>query len=171
MSDEQMIWVRTEPSVDGTTYVASVEFSGDRAIVLTPERATAYTRAVLDAAGRAEYDSAVFDQMKSKVEVDAVAQVILDLRKDRPPLDVEATAPLRLDPGVNSKGKPFLGLFVDDKQIGQWDVDDARQHAMHVMEAPLAADLDAAYRRVLMGMVGLDRAVAENVVDDLGKHR
>lgn len=170
MSDA--IWIKTEPSVDGSTYVVSVEFSDDRAIVLTPERVLRYATTVLGAAQRAEYDAAVFAQMRTLVTDDrAVAELITDLREDRPPLDDAATAPLGLVPGVNREGKPFIAVHIDGKHVGQWDVPDARSHALHALETVEAAELDGHYFRALKGLVGLDENRARQVVEDIGRHR
>ena len=97
--------------------------------------------------------------------------MVTDLRADRPPLDAAATDPLTFTPGVSlARRHPSLALHRHGEQIGQWEVGDARGHALHVLEAVAVADLDAAYRRALVGMVDLDEATAVVVVDDLRHH-
>lgn len=167
----QTVWIKTEPSVDGKTYVVSVAFSDDRSIVLTPDSSLRYASAVLAAAQRAEYDAAVFKQMRKLVDVEHAAQLIIDLRRDRPLLDSSPLAPMRLEPGVNSEAKPFLAVFIDDQQVGQWDVPDAREHALGVLEAVTAAELDAGYFRALVGIINLDEARARHVIEDVGLYR
>lgn len=161
------IWIRTSPSIDGSTYVVTIEFDEDRAIVLDRDLATRYATTMLAAVQRADFDAAVFAQMIQRVDLQSTAQLIQELRKDRPPLDDAATKPLRVDPGVNPKGKPFLALFLDDEQVGQWDLKDARDHATAVMEAIEAADLDAAYYRALVGIIQVEEPLARTILSRL----
>lgn len=171
-AEESVVWIKTEPSLDGTTYTVTIEADADRAIVLTPDTALAYASAVLGAAARAEYDAAVYRQLCAfDLEVEAVAQMITDLRRDRPPLDTAATKPLALEPGVNAKGEPFLVVLVEEDRVGQWSVPAAREHALIVLEAVAVADLDAGYLQALRGLIGLDEDRARAVVGDLGNHR
>lgn len=166
------VWIKTEPSTDGSAYVVTAEFSDDRAKTLTPEVALRYGSAVLAAAQRAEYDAAVARQLtRIGSDLDAALQIVTDLRNDRPPLDDEATAPLALDPGVNKRLAPFLVVKIDGEAVGQWTVGAAREHASHVLEAVAAADLDSNYYRALTGIVGLDEGRARAVVGDLGQYR
>lgn len=166
------VWVRTEPSLDGRTYVVTVEASEDLACTLSPQEATQYALAVLTAASRADYDASVARQMTKVVgSKDAVLQLVTDLRRDRPPLDDSATAPLTFEPGVNSKHQPFLLLKLNGEPVGQWDVEDARSHALAVMEAVVCADLDSAYYRALTSLVGIEEPRARNVVEDLARWR
>ena len=170
--EEGMVWIKTEPSLDGSTYVVTVEVSEDRAILLTPETSPRYALTILQAIARAEYDAAVFKQLGAIIpDQRAVAELIVDLRKDRPDIDTSATKPLEIEPGVNSKGKPFLSVLIDGEKVGQWTMADARKHALVAMEAVVVADLDSGYYRALNGLVGLDEGRARNVVDDLQYYR
>lgn len=172
MTDESAVWIKTEPSVDGSTYVVTIEFSDDRSIPLTPDTAPRYAMTILQAVARAEYDAAVYKQMSGIVSDPAsVAQVITDLRQDRPDVDHSVTKPLRIEPGVNNRGEPFLHVHVDDELVGQWTMEGAREHAVTAMEASIVADLDAGFYRALTGIVGLEPARARNVIHDLANHR
>jgi len=169
---ESAVWIKTEPSVDGSTYMVTVEIDNDRAIALTPDSAPRYAMTILEAIARAEYDAAVYQQLHTLVPDQlAVAQIIRDLRKDRPDIDTSATKPLEIEPGVNSKGKPFLDVLIDGKKVGHWTMQAAREHVLAALEVTAVADLDAGYYRALIGLVGLDEARARNVVDDLQHHR
>lgn len=169
---EDSVWIRTAPTVDGSGYVVTVEASADRAVVLTPDRALRYASAVLGAVQRAEYDAAVVRQLTAVLsDKSEAARMVIDLRGARPPLDVEATAPLAVEPGVNSRHEPFLHLRVDGELDGQWTLPDARQHALTVLEAVGAADLDSGYYRALRGSIGLEEGEARAVVEDVAKWR
>jgi hypothetical protein len=167
------VWVKTEPTVDGSAYVVTIEASDDVAVTLDPDRALRYAWGVLDAAHRAAYDAAVFKQLtKLGIEVPAAAMVVDQLRSDRPPLDAEATKPLGFDPGVSqSTEEAFLAILIGGERVGQWNVEDARGHALAVLESVAVADLDGGYYRALIGSVGLDENRARQVVEDVGSHR
>ena len=166
------VWIKTEPTVDGSAYVVTIEASDDRAMVLTPDRALRYASAILAYVARAEYDAAVVRQLRNLVDdMTAVGQIVTDLRTDRPPISDDATAPLRFEGGVSAfTGKAFLHIAIDGK-VGQWEIPAAKEHALAVLEAVSAADLDSGYYRALRGMVGLDENRARQVIDDLGKWR
>jgi hypothetical protein len=165
--------ISTEPSIDSKTYVVTLAASDDVAVILTPDRALQYALGILRAAHHAAYDAAVLRQMTIKVGVpmEAAAEVVGSLRADRPPLDHEATRPLRLEPGVNKHLEPFLVISVNGEQLGQWSVEDAEQHAMFVLSTVVVADLDSAYYRALTGLVNIEEPRARNIVADLANHR
>ena len=170
--EESTIWIKTEPSIDGSTYMVTVEIDEDRAIPLTPESAPRYAMTILEAIARAEYDAAVYRQLMDLVpDQQAVAQIIGDLRKDRPDIDTSATKPLEIRPGVNLQGEPFLDVLIDSEKVGQWTMEAAKEHVLTALEVTAVADLDAGYYRALVGLVGLDEGRARNVVDDLQHHR
>jgi hypothetical protein len=172
MPEENMVWIKTEPSLDGSTYVVTVEVSADRAITLTPQSAPRYAMAILAAVSRAEYDAAVFAQMSPLInDLKAVGQLISDLRKDRPDIDISATAPLEIRPGVNKDAKPFLTVLIDGEPVGQWTIDDAYEHVRVALQVSAVADLDAGYYRVLTGIVGIEPAKARSIIEDLQHHR
>ncbi|MGI5292759.1 hypothetical protein ACQEVF_56940 [Nonomuraea polychroma] len=165
------IWVRSDVTPDGI-YTAAIHFSDDRSRVLDHDAGMRYVHAVVAAAARAEHDAAVVRQLTSLgLPRQAVGEAVQSLREDRPPLDHTATAPLRLEPGVSGQtGEAFITVIIDDKPVGQWTADDARSHAVGVLEVFTAVDLDAAYRRYLVATVGLDLPTATAVVTGLGEH-
>jgi hypothetical protein len=175
MPDEpDNVWVTSEPSPDGSTYMVSLTVGEDVAVALDRDRADRYIWAINAAINYAAYDAAVVRQMKSRpgLPMEAIGQLIVDLRKDRPPIDADATAPFRYEPVVAAKSlTPFLHIHVGGKRLGQWTLDDARQHIRHVMEVLTTADLDAAYYRCLVGLVGTEPPRARNVVMELAKWR
>jgi hypothetical protein len=170
---ETTIWVTSDVTPFGN-YQLAIHFDDDTSRVLDRDAAYAYASAILDACERAEYDAAVARQLSRvlKMPEDLVGQVISDLRADRPPLDQAAISPLDLEPGVSAKsGRPFLTIYRSGRPIGQWEMSDARGHATHVLRALEAVPLDAAYRRYLVGQIGIEPERALNVVDDLANHR
>jgi hypothetical protein len=168
--DDNAVWVNSEPSIDGGTYTVTVQYTSDRARTLTRDEGFRYVSTVLDAVNRAQYDAAVLRQFTRVLDADLsmAAEVVKSLRKDRPPLNEEDIAPLRLIPGVSAHtGDAFLEVHVEDKRLGQWDAKDALEHITYVLEAFPVADLDAAYYRVLVGVYGVDPDRARGMVGDL----
>lgn len=173
MTKTSTVWLRSELAPDLSHYVVTLEASDDVARILTPTTGLKYAAGVLAAAERADYDAAVIRQMGVglKLPLDVAGQVVSDMRQDRPPLRDVDTHPLRFEPGVNMEGDGFLVVSLNDERLGQWTVEDARLHAMGVLQVIAVADLDATYFRTLVGLVGLDKGRASQVVGDLGKYR
>ena len=170
---EDSVWIRTEPSVDGKTFMVTVEFTEDRSITLDRQGAFEYAHAILTAVQYAEYDAAVYQQMKSRIPDEQTAmQLVVDMRAERPEPDFSNYAPFALAPGVSMwSGKAFLRVMLDGKTAGQWELDAAREHAMMAIEALIVADLDNAYLKILKGLVGLEDEKARQVVADLVRFR
>lgn len=163
-----VVWIRTEPDITGT-YRLKIEIDEDRGQFLTAEEARAYGEYVLGQTVLAHYDSLVFRQLTAGTkDPRAAADVIQDLRKDRVP--AQSPLPLALRPGVNIQGKPFMTVVIDGKDVGQWSIPDAREHALRILEGVQRADLDEQYRRTLVSLVGLDDAVARSAVEGLTTH-
>lgn len=169
-------WIYTNPTDKG--FRVGIKAAGGHDITITPAQARDHAEAVLLVAARAEYDAAVFCQMYDLVEnLDAVGQIVLDLRRDRPEIDQQRTFPLVLTPGVAQDGageyRPFIAISIDgvEEQVSQWTPDEARAHAVGLIETITAADLDQDYLRVLTGLVGIERARALNVIGDLQRWR
>jgi hypothetical protein len=165
--------INTEPSLDGKTYVVTLSLSDDFALTLTPPRAMAYSNGLLAAVADAEYDHAILRQVTEKLGLDerTAMELVADVRKDRP---AREAAGLRFVSGVSQRlREPFVQVqgVVSDRPYGQLDAAAARRHALHVIEAVPAADLDAGYYRTLRSLVGVDEGVARQCVEDIGAHR
>lgn len=168
--ESQTVWIRTSPDPEGT-YRPTIDVGDDVAYILTRESATEHVFNVLSAVAEAEYDAAVLRQMNNIVdEPQAAIQVVLDLRKDRP--DPISVGPLVFRPGVSTRtGNAFLKVMLNGKALGQWTIQDARDHALRVLEAVLVADLDAAYLRTLQTLIQIDEQTSRSIVGDLFKWR
>lgn len=163
-----VVSVVSDLAADGRTYVVTVQLDGDTARTLDRDQGNAWVNTVLAVAARAEHDALVLRQLTAMgISLHEAAQCIADLREDRPPLDVAATEPMRLEPGVSPKGEPFIGVFIKGTQVGQWTGTDARSHAAGILEVLTAVDLDAAYHRYLVGTIGVDAELARSAVNRL----
>ena len=175
MSDtaaDRAVWIKTDPTPDGSGYIVTLEVGQDTARILTPDEAMAHAAGVLAAAHRAEYDAAVLAQLtKLGIDREGTVMVVRQLRADRPPLDPAVTYPLTLEPCVNGAGVPFITVASPGHEQGQWTTTDARSHAIAVLECVAVADLDAAYLRALTGLIGLDKNRARRAVEDLVNYR
>ncbi|WP_042400069.1 hypothetical protein [Streptacidiphilus carbonis] len=161
---DAVISIVSDLAPDGRTYVATIHLDGDTARTLNRDQGIAWASTVLTAAAQAEHDALVIRQLAGKVGMALDLACVGDLRADRPPLDDAATAPLRLEPGVNAKMEPFLALYINGEQMGQWTCQDAREHATGILEVMAAVDLDAAYYRFLTGSVKVDPPEARGIV-------
>lgn len=175
MTEEDSIWIRTEPSVDGSTFMVTVEFGQDRSITLDEQGAFQYAKAILTAVQYAEYDAAVLKQMRELMpgaDEQTVMQLVVDMRNERPEPDFTGYEPFALVPGVSIySGKGFLTVMLDGKRAGQWDIPAAREHAMMAIEALIVADLDNTYLKILKGIVGLEDEKSRQVVAQLVRFR
>lgn len=169
MSDtEGSVWIRTVPTKPGS-YGIVLDLDDDHAQHLTPNQAHAHALAVLRSVQITEHDAKVYGQLAALTDTATAAGLVLALREDRAPLSDrdQSTLPFHLEPGITIQGKPFLRFLVAGKAIGQWSLDQAREHAIGVLEAVVAAQLDTAYHRALVDSVGLDAPAAERAVDAL----
>jgi hypothetical protein len=173
VADDHQIWLTTEPTLDGKSFMVVIEYSKDRSIALGKQSAFEYAHKILTAVQYAEYDAAVFAQMKERLDDDvACAQVVDDLRKSRPEVSFVGFEPFALVPGVSVfTGKPFLTVMLDGKADGQMDLDGAREHALMALEALTVADLDNTYLKVMRDTIGLPEETARAVVANLVRYR
>jgi hypothetical protein len=172
LADIDAIWVISDRTADDV-YIPTIQLGEDLAIPLPGAKATAYATTVLTAVAYAEYDAAVFAQMRLGVGVpeDLVATVLQGLREDRPPLDDATTAPLRFDPLISSRDKTAaVHVSLNGERFCQWTAADARGHAVHVLDVATGVPLDAAYLTHLRGLnIAAERA--RSLVDDLRNWR
>ena len=174
LAEAEAVWVISDLMPDGVTYVPTIHIGDDLAFPLEGDRAIAYATTVQRAAERAAYDEIVCAQLMELLKGDgqSVAEVVIKMRDQRPPLDDEATAPFTFEPFVSALTREG-GLFVSvhGKRLFQWSVADARQHAGHVIQVLCGVELDAAYRTLLTETVGLKPETARVMVDNLQTHR
>lgn len=153
-------------------YTATVTARGT-VLPLTRETGLAYAATVMEAAARAEYDQAVYRHMYEMLGDHRQAlSTVLELREDRLPLDDSATFPFTFEPLVLSKTMTgAVNGYVRGAAVTQWPVADARQHALHVLDAVVAVELDTAYHRYLKTVIGLEAADCRAAVGLLREHR
>lgn len=175
-SDEDAIWVRTEPTPDGTDYMVTIDIDEDRAFSLTEDEAKRYTFLLMEVLARTQYDAAVFGQVKAMVNnkggdpLPAAAQTVGDLRDRRPPIDFSGYM-MWFEGGVNVEGEPFIRLETPTGPIGQWTIAEARGHISGILDAVPTARLDQSYLVTLQEVVGVTEQIARNVVEDLANYR
>jgi hypothetical protein len=165
------LWITSDPRDDGS-YTVTVSLQGDRTWAFTPFKLRRYAAGALRTAAEADYEQAVIDQLRAgDVDLRVVLETVAALRHFRPANDAARDCPLHYEPGVNPAGKAFVKIMVDDQQVGQVDPAELRRHAMVAYEAEVVAELDAAYRKVLVRVVGVTDEEAIGAVTDLGDHR
>jgi hypothetical protein len=170
------VWVKTEWDV--ARYVVVLETSDGYKRTLTPDRALAYAAGLYTAVARAEHMAAIMRQMTETLGLtrEDARDTVLGLHDDLPPLNHKATAPMMFHPAVglqDGKTVPVVmtGLEKNDEPSGYWTIEQAKEHALGVLDAVEAANLDNAYYRSLVGSVGIDENRAHHAVADLVNHR
>jgi hypothetical protein len=168
------IWVTSDVNPDGSaSYIVTVSAGDDVALSLNADAAVRYVAAVHRASAIAQHDAAVLQQFSGKLGMDKrlASSVIMDLRKDREPVQNAATAPLRFEPIVAARNlAPYVHVWAGDERISQWTPGDCFQHAGHVMEVLAGVDLDAAFYRYLVHTLNIDEPMARAIVNDLGNY-
>jgi hypothetical protein len=161
------VWVRTVPSLDGTHYTSVLEISDDIACSLNGTVSVRHALAVLDTCARAEYDAAVIRQLGNTPETGV--SVVTAIRKTRTIIGWPTR--LTLTPVVSSTtGRALVHVRIDGHVVGQWTLDDARAHAVAVLEAQESAELDTAYLLTITAS-GVDPDYAMRIIDALNAHR
>lgn len=174
MSDETTFWVSTVPTKKGHGFLVQIQLD-DLTVTLNEHRAMLYAAAVLRAAAYAEYDHSVYTQMRARFDHDHAFSVVRDLQNERPPLELKDSEPLLFLPALQRDDARTPVVLIrsasEQKNLGTWALDQAREHAFVVVEAVAVSELDGAYLRTLRGTIGLDEDTARAVVGELSQHR
>ncbi len=168
MPELPTLFVTSSMAADGA-YVTTVEYGQDIALPLGRDEAVRYALAVMQACRYAEYDAAVWAQLTGEVKMKQhlAAFAIKQLRKDRPPLDAEATAPFGFDPVFSHvSGEPALLIAIHGTRVGDIATAAGLEHAMHVLLSSALADVDGVYLGFLRE-TGLDEQAALHLVGKL----
>lgn len=170
---EYKIWVMSDIQPDTFGYMVTVTFSDDDAFTLTDDQAFLYASAIIEIAHIAEYEAAIFAQLKATKMTEAKAAEFI-ARDFRPKRSIPATGTLvSLIPGISQKTKKaFLIIKYGDKEVGQWDFEDALDHAHAILDTIFVARLDNIYHHILTREVEVkDDRLARAIVMDIAKHR
>jgi len=156
-------------------YTVMIECGPDHVRSLVPTEVVAYVQAMFTAAWQAQFDAAVFAQLRDALPQDerAAADMLISLRGSRISVDQKALRPLIVRPCISAKtGDPFLTVRIaGTKGKWQWSCDDVVHHAVGVHKCMETADLDALYRRLLVAQIGLSDSDARRMVSGLAKWR
>lgn len=181
--DVDSVYICTDPRLNEkdevTHYEVTLHLSKDRSVALQDQEAREFSEAISEAAARAEYDASVLRQTRSISDLKTAYAIVSSLRADRAPVGSWGGVTFRDGVGlVNKDGaeedmdfRPFVSIFLDDKEWAQWDVDDAHVAASQVADGRIVARLDTAYLKKLKEVVGVNEDVATSVIATLGEHR
>lgn len=151
-------------------YITTVQAGPDVVFALDPDSGVRYARYVMSAVARAEHDAAVLAQLLGHgIEKPAIADLVRALRDDRPPLTSDW--PISFEPLVSGRTQePRVTVAVNGEPAGQYGTHSLIDHVVAVLEVVHGVDLDAAYRRHLVGVIGIDERQATATVAALGEH-
>lgn len=164
------VWIKSELGEDDT-YHLFVEWGPDRVMPLTDEMGVDWCRTVMAAVAAAEHDATLIRHLREmKMPDPLIGSILTRARSERAERASRAFLPgITLTPGVSATtGGPFIGLH-DGRRVGQWSCQDARDHAIGILEALETVELDRILLRTLMHC-GVTRDQAASLVMDLGAH-
>ncbi len=168
------VTITTAPDDDGF-YRLALEWGPDDVEPLTETQANKWVEEIMWAVSQAVHDAAVYQLFKDMGEIqdEAIALLVREIRETREKsIQEQPDAGLRLNlvPVVSAlTGDPYLHLMIDGKRVGQWTPEDARSHAMGILQAVATQFLDSVTLTVLIKHVGLDMNRAQAVISDLGR--
>lgn len=166
------LWVTCDVPPDGS-YQVAVGAGPDMSIPLDPDQAYAYAMAALTAVMHAQHDAAVLEQFTKKLGLPQgrAGYAVAAMRERRKPVDDAATAPLRFVPGVSAfNGKGFVHVHLGGKAWGQLEPAALAEHALYVLRAVTATDVDTVYLRYLTEDLGVPEDRAREAVADVGNY-
>lgn len=168
---EMTVWLHTQLQPDGQ-YIVTLSIGEDFARELTLDVALKHAVEVLHIVGLADYAQAVRQQLVSlDINPDSVEELLQTLMPRLSSIP-EAVTELVMLPAINRKnGEPMLQVSFRGSKLGVWSLQEARSHAMGILETTLAATMDTEYRRVLIDVADLEDGTAAAVINDVGKHR
>jgi hypothetical protein len=168
---EYKIWAQSDIQADGV-YMVTVSFSDDDIFTLNDDQAFLYATAIIETANIAEYEAAIFSQLRAtKMTETGAAEFIATEFRPKRSIPVTGT-PVVLVPGISQRTKKaFFIIRYKDKDIGQWDFEDALDHARAVLDIAFIARLDNIYHNILTNSVGVSDELARAIVMDIAEHR
>lgn len=159
---------------DGS-YGAEVTVGDDVAWTLWRGAAIRYAVGVVAAATQAEFDAKLLAVLRGTGMGDQLAgSLVGDVRADRGAESTlfGSTKPLTLIPGVSAfTAQPFIAVHHDQHPGWQWSPDEARVHALGVLEAVAAAEEDNRAHTILTGTYGVDSNTARGVLDAMRRQQ
>jgi hypothetical protein len=166
---EQQVWCRVDVSPVGT-YMLTITYDDDHALSLTYSDLLEYVGALSAALMRALYTEAVRGQFRDRLKMpDKLALPTLqDLRDEWP--DLATFGGYELRPTVSFEGRCSVQVWHADTMVVQFAPHNVREHIAHALAVYAAADLDASYRRFLVGVIGTDDMRARAAVAELTQH-
>jgi hypothetical protein len=164
-----------------SSYHCTVHVGNDFAFGIDRDRVIPYASQVLAVTEQADHDTAVMRLLHEKLGMpleEVATFVSRDLRPDRPPTNHEATWPLELYAGVGMdprtgklSGHVVLSKKGEQRELGRFPIPGIRYHALTVLQATYAADMDGALYRQLKGSMELEPNTVRGVIEDLANYR
>lgn len=174
-ADDQAVWVRVERDPFGIGYLTVVAYDDDHVLSLDRTDLHAYTETLIAALTRAQYAEGVRRQLRTAgasrghaVSDEHAAASVVELRDEWP--ELPTFGPYRIVPIVSIDGRPSVQVHKGEQVIVQFAPHNVAEHVVHALQVYAAADLDASYRRYLVGVIGVDERTAAGAIAALGDH-
>lgn len=167
---ERGITVRTEYTEDHEVYEVVIDVNGNETARLSPPQVFAHANGMQAAASRAAYDEAIYRQaVESRgLSPRRAAGVVATMHRERPPLDPEATAPLRLGVVLDANHEGRVTVALHRSTIGRWSVIQADGYVRTLLAAQQRAENETAFHDLLVAFDGMSPSDALSTVTDTG---
>ena len=167
--DDQAVWCRADLSPLGV-YMLTIEYDQDNVLALGRDELLEYVAVLNDALVRAIYTEGMRRQFRDQWNLadDVALPTVQEIRDSWP--ELRRFHPFEIRPCVSFEGNVSVQVWRGDQVVVQFAPHNVREHVNHAMQVYAVADLDASYRRYLLGVIGTDKARAAAAVATLGKH-
>ncbi len=162
--------VHTEFTEGRDIYEVVLDVNGNETARLTPARVFEHVNGVQKVASRAAYDAAVYRQAVDNRELSPrqASALVNQLRRDRPPLDPDATSPLRFGVLLDANHEGRVTVSLARTTIGRWSVLQADMYIRSLLAAQQRAENETVFRSLLIMLDGMSPSAALETVEDTG---
>lgn len=173
---EQSIWCRVEVSPLGT-YMLVITYDDDNVLSLGRDELLEYVATMAEAGMRAQYAEGVRRQLREILRKRPgagpkaeryVIETVAELRGEWP--ELRRFPPYEIHDVVSFEGRTSVQIWRAGEVIAQLAPSNVDEHIAHALRVYAGADLDASYRRYLVGVIGIEDGRARAAVHTLGQH-
>lgn len=163
------ITVRTAFSKERDLFEVVLDANGNEVAVLTAAGVLGHANVVQAASSRAAFDAAMYRQAVEDREMTPrqAAALVNSLRRDRSPLDPDATAPLVFKPQLDVYHDPKVQVSLRRTVIGRWSVFQADDYVRTLLDLSRRAENETEFHYMLRMFDGMSPTDARLTVEDI----